>query len=67
MQKAMVTLSDYKKQLRGQFTNRNVINLSKYSFTKGQHNLLNENLNFVQLGILYKNLYEENKTKRLFL
>ena len=63
----MVTLSDYKKQLRGQFANRNAINLSKYSFTKGQHNLLNENLNFVQHGILYKNLYQENKTKRLFL
>ena len=35
-------------------SNGNVINLSKYSFTKRQYNLLNKNLNFCQTPGYYK-------------
>ena len=40
--------------------NRNVINLSKYSFLKGQYNLLNKNLNFCTTP----RYYNKEKLKR---
>ena len=45
--------------------NGNLINLYKYSFTKGQYNLLNKNLNFCPTPGYYNNEELKRDTRKI--
>ena len=70
IQQTMATLQNYNDQLK-HFLNKdttqvNVVNLSKYSFSKDTYKLLNKNLSFIPTSGIYSKSELNDKLKNFY-